>query len=265
MIAKANGSKCTDDFLFDGRIQIRQHRKGYRFSSDAILLVWFAASNKRRSPLAADLGCGCGVVGLGLLAASGVELVVGIDRQASLLDLAHENSALNNFETSFFPIRADIRGGCPAARAHRFDTVVANPPYWPVWNDRMPRSPERQTACHETHGSIDDWCSAASRLLSPRRGRGFFVYPARRLDALLLGFSRARLSATKIVCVHATPQTPAETVLVEVRPGKPSRVEILSPLLLADSNGRQTDRFKQILDGSFSQTISALEDKRCRP
>ncbi|MCW5198647.1 SAM-dependent methyltransferase, partial [Desulfobulbus sp. F3] len=52
----------TDDTLFNDRVICRQHRDGYRFSIDAVLLAHFCRPAARNMVL--DIGCGCGVISL---------------------------------------------------------------------------------------------------------------------------------------------------------------------------------------------------------
>ena len=52
----------TTDTFFNGRIQVRQNRAGYRFSIDAVLLAYQAAP--RSGDKVIDLGAGCGIISL---------------------------------------------------------------------------------------------------------------------------------------------------------------------------------------------------------
>jgi tRNA1Val (adenine37-N6)-methyltransferase len=52
----------TTDSFFDGRIRIKQHRCGYRFSIDAVILAHHA--DPKPGDRVVDLGTGCGIVPL---------------------------------------------------------------------------------------------------------------------------------------------------------------------------------------------------------
>ena len=69
----------TDDTLFNGRLVCRQHRNGYRFSLDAVLLAHFCQPASRDKVL--DLGCGCGVIGLVLCYRHPEVQVTGLELQ----------------------------------------------------------------------------------------------------------------------------------------------------------------------------------------
>ena len=55
-------SKFTYDSFFNGRIKIMQHKNGYRFSIDAVILADYAS--KRPAKRVLDLGTGCGIIPL---------------------------------------------------------------------------------------------------------------------------------------------------------------------------------------------------------
>ena len=79
--------QLTRDTVYGGRLVLFQPKNGYRFSIDSLLLTRFACDGTRVS-LSADLGAGCGVVGLGLLAAGQTCRVVAMEVQHSLAVLA---------------------------------------------------------------------------------------------------------------------------------------------------------------------------------
>jgi tRNA1(Val) A37 N6-methylase TrmN6 len=61
MLADAD---TTDDAVLNGRLMLRQPRRGHRFGHDAILLA--AATDARGEECACELGAGVGAAGLAL-------------------------------------------------------------------------------------------------------------------------------------------------------------------------------------------------------
>ncbi len=251
----------THDALYEGRLMIMQPRRGYRFSIDAYLLTWFACQG-RFAARSADFGAGCGVVGLGLLAAGLAQHVTAVEVQPDLAALATRNAELNELQSSYQVIASDVRGVTTELEHGSFDLIVANPPFWPVAHGRLPSDEERQVACHEILGSIDDWLGSAASLLNQRRGRLCIVFPARRLDDLLIGLQRGRLSGTRLCFVHGMAAKQAELVLVEGRFGNTGRLGVDPPIILKEKGGTDTPKVTDIVSGKFSQRLMDRPDRR---
>jgi len=248
------------DAVFAGRLILRQPARGYRFSVDSLILTWFAAG--RSSGACADLGCGVGVVGLGLLACRAVDRVVGVEIQPRLAELATRNAAINGLEGAFEVIEGDMAARHPLLPAGGFRTVVSNPPFWRADTGRLPADEERRIACHETASNLDVTIGAAARLLQREAGRLCVIFPARRLDDLAVSLRRAGMSPTFLIAVHPRDQAPAELVLVEARHGDGGRMAIGAPLFLKDLDGVDTPLAASITEGTFIDVLGSLPDRR---
>ena len=256
----------TLDAAFGGRLLLRQPRTGYRFNADAPLLVWFCctrdATPARR---AADLGAGCGVVALGLLAAGRARRAVAVEVQERLAELCAENAAANGLAARIDVVRADMRTAGDALERGRFDLVAVNPPYWRGGGGHLPIDAERRAACHELLIDLDGWVGVAAGLLSPRRGRLCAVFPARRLTELTEALARHSLGGAALRFVHPRPDADAELVLVEARPGRSRPVAIEPPLVLRGADNADTEAALGIYGGRFSSELAALPDRRPAP
>jgi tRNA1(Val) A37 N6-methylase TrmN6 len=253
----------TADALFGGRLLLRQPRVGYRFSADAPLLIWRACQAPDRAvPKAVDLGAGCGVIGLGLLLAEAAERVVAVEIQPRLAALCAKNAAENGLADRFEVIAGDMRIAHPALTPRSFDLVTTNPPFWTADSGHLPREEERRVACHEAKVDLDGWVGVAAGLLEPRRGRLCAVFPARRLQELLVALARVGLGAVSVVAVHPTPRAAAEVVLVEARRGADRPVALEPPLFLRDGRNCETEEARSVYDGAFSAQITRRPDRR---
>jgi tRNA1Val (adenine37-N6)-methyltransferase len=254
----------TEDALFDGRLLLRQSRDGYRFSADAPLLIWFSCTRTvSRSRCAVDLGAGCGVVALGLLAAERAERVVAVEAQDRLSALCESNAELNGFRSRLEIVSGDMRGDS-RLEGRLFDLIAINPPYWRANQGCLPEDPERRVACHEILVDLDGWVAVAARLLEPRRERLCAVFPARRVIDLLSSLSRNDLGATTVLAVHPRPDENAALVLVEARRGNGRPVALAPPLFLRDKDNAETKEARSIFSGEFSERLKALTDTRPR-
>jgi tRNA1Val (adenine37-N6)-methyltransferase len=250
------------DAIFEGRLLVHQPRRGYRFAVDAALLVWFAGADRPAARTCLDLGAGCGIVGLGLLAAGFAAELISVEIQPRLADLCARNASLNELADRTEVIGADALAANERLPSGGFDLVVANPPFWPVDKGRLPEDDERRIAGHEVALTLADWTARTAELLHPRRGRLCAVFPARRFDELLIALGRVGLSATRVSAVHPRAEEPAELVLLEARVGSPGRVAVLPALVLRGPDGEDTAASSEILSGRFSARLRARGDRR---
>ena len=179
-----------------------QPASGFRFSVDALLLASFARIKGARG---LDLGCGCGVVGLGLLLRHPERgfTMHGLDLNPDMVAAARSNAALLGFGERYTAELADLGdlGDVtdpavvpaeigPALAPESFDLVVSNPPYRRPGQGRDCPDPGKSLGRFESGAGLPDFTRAAGRLLR-NRGRAAFVFPAERLADLLLAL-RAR-------------------------------------------------------------------------
>jgi tRNA1Val (adenine37-N6)-methyltransferase len=166
----------------------RQPEKGYRFSQDSVLLARYAPQRARGR--VADLGAGCGVVGLEALAQGrlrGLDELILIEAGESFRSSLEDNA--QRFRKPQGPtitvLMADWRDLDPDDLGGPLDYALANPPYFPTGSSGTPRT-ERHRARHETLGDLGEFLDAAKRLLKPS-GRLAVCWPRARLDCLIAG------------------------------------------------------------------------------
>lgn len=95
----------TLDFIRD--IHICQHKKGYRFSVDALLVDAFVTMP--RAKCIADLCAGSGIIGLLLAKRYTSAHITLVELQKALVRLAERNVALNSLSGQVSVVHADIR------------------------------------------------------------------------------------------------------------------------------------------------------------
>lgn len=213
------------DVFLNGRLKLIQSRYGYRFSVDAFLLSSFATIKKGDTVV--DLGTGCGIIPLLLLASAPVNLAVGLEIQEELADQAARNAALNGFARRMKVIRGDLR--FPPLSPQCADVVLCNPPYRRARSGRPNPDPRKAIARHEILATPNHILAAGARLLRPR-GRLAVIYPSTRLVEVTAGMRRFNLEPKRIRMVHPHQEAPAKLALLEAWLGARPGVDILPPV-----------------------------------
>lgn len=221
--------ELTTDTLFAGRLSCRQHRDGYRFSVDAVLLAHFFTPRPDESIL--DLGCGCGVIPL-ILAYRWPSLSqTGLELQPQLVALARRNVADNGLSERIAIVEGDLRAVSSLFAPGQFQRVVCNPPFYRSEAARLNLDHERRLARHEVTADLAEVVAAAGWLLH-KGGRVDLVYPAERAAALLAGLREVGLEPKRLQVVHSSPGGPGKLVLVEALKGGGEELEILPPFFI---------------------------------
>ena len=212
-------------------------------STDSILLADFvkAAGAKR----GVDLGCASGILSLLLLWREPGLHMTGLELREDAAALARENMARNGLEARSRMLAGDIREHRSLFPSGSFDLAVSNPPYFPVGSGALSPDSARAAARGETDCTMEELCAAAAWLL--RTGGSFFlVHRPERLAELFCHMSAAGLEpkCLRLVC-HRAESAPS-LVLAEGRRGGKPGLTVEPPLVLTDSDGKETEELRQI-------------------
>jgi tRNA1Val (adenine37-N6)-methyltransferase len=242
--ATESSNRATSlDALFDGSLRFRQPVRGYRVNVDAILIAHFAAG--RRARLLADLGAGVGAIAIALHHLGDVARAILIEQDAWLLDLAVENAA--RVGLSVTPLELTLGSGrLPPRLVGTADLVVCNPPFFLPETLRPPKLARTLGA---RVGSLRPFVAAAARLVSGKRGRAIFAYPAQNLPLLLACAESEQLRPKRLRAVHANRESPARIVLVELRKANAGGLVIEPPLYEWEGERKPSTEMAKILRG----------------
>jgi tRNA1Val (adenine37-N6)-methyltransferase len=219
----------TLETLEEGKLQILQKKRGYRFSIDAILLSEFVRI--RKDGKAIDLGTGCGILPLLLSQTTKGRSFLGVEVQKTLADLAEKNVVLNHSQHRITILHQDYRTLPRIFPAGSFHVVVSNPPYRKCRSGRVNPSQEKAVARHEILGAIDDLVSVAAYLLLPK-GRLYLIFPASRAVDVIASLRRHTLEPKRIRFVYAYAEAGAKFILVESVKDSGVELKIMAPLIL---------------------------------
>ncbi len=232
----------TLDTFLNGKLQILQKKKGYRFSLDAILLNQFVRIRKNERVI--DLGTGCGILPLLLSYGTKAHSFVGVEIQKGLAECAQKNVGLNHLDGRISILRQDfskLKGTFPPGS---FDVVLSNPPYRSYRSGRINPSVEKAVARHEINGTLEDLIAIASYLL-PIKGRCYVIFPALRTVDLFVALREGKLEPKRLQFVHPRVEEEAKFILTESVKTSGVELKIMNPLILHESDSGETLTFDQ--------------------
>lgn len=222
----------TKDALLGGAMMLRQPAKGYRLTSDAVLLA--AMTPLRPQARVLELGVGYGQVSLCLLARVPDISVTGLELMPQSAQLARVNANLNQVADRLTIIEGDVA----TTRLSGFDVVVSNPPYRLAASHTASDDPIKAAATIE-RVPLAMWCQAAAQALTQGQGSGsqaIFIHDARRQADLVSGMQAAGLADVTVLPLVSKPGQEAKRIIARARCGAPS-VRVLDGLVLHQADG----------------------------
>ena len=216
------------------KLTLIQKKDGLTFGTDAFLLAAFMKQQKYAR--AAELGAGTGIISLLCASREKFARIYALEIQKDFYDITCRNVEYNGYTDRVTPIHSDIRDIKASAVEGELDVVFTNPPFMTVDSGKRNESDRKYIARHEVCGGIEDFCSAAYRLLK-HGGRFYCVWRPDRLSSLMAAMKANRLEPKLMTFVHGDSETGASMVLVSATKGGAEGMKLLPPLLLHESGG----------------------------
>ncbi|MDQ7032762.1 MAG: methyltransferase [Desulfonauticus sp.] len=221
---------------------------GFRFAIDSLLLSCFARPKKKWSIL--DLGCGCGVVGLGMLLKNPkLNLqIIGLEKQIVMAQLARQNALKLNLNDSYKVIVGDVaRIKKLFQKGEIFHQIVLNPPYRRPKTGKISPILLKTRAKFEQETSLDLFIQGAKFGLK-NKGELIISYLSENLTYLLTILKKHNFEPKEILFIHPRYNQKSKIFLVKsLKNGNPG-LTILPPLIIYQSDKKNvyTAQVKQI-------------------
>ncbi len=236
--------ETTDDVL-GGRLSFKQHRKGYRFGLDAVLLAT-DLPELPDSPTIADFGAGQGAVTCVIAHNRPAAHLISVERQPGLFGLLRQNIDANGFTPRIETLCVDLRDKA-ALPPHEADLVVMNPPYYAANSGLMSSNTERAEAHYELHGGLSDFVAAAQYVAKPG-GLFKLVLPPERLTELMGEIDASDFAMRSLRFFHSHLDEPAYLVECVAKRGGRFELEVRPPLVVYADNGEYGAEVKARLE-----------------
>lgn len=238
----------SDDFL-GGRLNLLQPVNGFRAGIDTVLLA--AAVNPTASTIL-ELGTGAGIAACCVLADLPETRMDLVEQNETMLELARHNLRNNGFADRARLIHLDLtvkgsqRSAAGMGRDH-YDSVIANPPFFPLGAAVPAPNGPRATARHMPPGDLEKWIRTATASVRPG-GEVIFIHTTQSLPALLKEFS-GRFGAITILPLVSRPGEAANRLLIRGIKGSRAPLCLLSALVLHE---KQSGAFQELPRAIFA-------------
>ncbi len=227
-----------DDFL-GGKIKLKQLKDGYRATSDAVMLAASVSEIKNGSTVL-DVGSGTGAVSLCLAARFDNCDIKGIELQDENLQIANENSQLNNFSDRVQFYQGNIFGKNIFSK-ESFDIVISNPPFMDK-NDYASPNDARDLTRREA--DLQGWIEFCVKRVKDY-GKLFLITKPDKLDEILQSISK-KIGEIKIYPIYSKSNISAKKIIVAGVKSSRAKLEIMPAIVLHNDDGQPTMVAKKI-------------------
>lgn len=237
------------DGLPSQQVNVIQNPDMFSYSLDAVLLAHFAKPNKKGRGVTVDLGAGTGAVGL-FYAKKITGRVMLVEIQADLAKMAERSVKLNQLDDRVSVIHSDMQEVFDQIKPGSVDTVLCNPPYFPVKETTKQNQDEHyQIARHEVAIDLPKLAQTANKLLK-NKGKFFMVHRPERLADIFAALTARGLEVKHIQFVYGKADREANMVLVEaIKQGRAGGVCVLPPIVAYTATNDYTKQVEEILYG----------------
>lgn len=232
-------SKTTDDTILNGKIFLRQPKKGYRVAIDPIILSSFIRPKNDQKII--DVGCGAGAISLIIKRRNNFAKITSVDIDEKMCELCRYNSRKNSLELDVKNI--DLKN---MSNEILYDHIVTNPPFFTEKSSRI--SETKRLANFETL-ELSKWISCCFSKLK-NRGTFSIIHSASRIADILCALE-GRAGAITITPIFAKAGENAIRVVVQCIKGNRSATKISCGLIVHKDDGRFSEEMEHILNGEI--------------
>lgn len=238
-----NSNERLDDLERNG-YRLIQNPEVFCFGIDAVLLAHFAQVKKSTDTIL-DIGTGTGVIPLLMHATYQKGHYIGIDIQASMVEMARRSVKFNGVEDSVKIENVDIKEYDQFFKAGQFSLITCNPPYMKNVAGLKNEDDSITIARHEVACTLEDIIKASSKMLKDK-GKLCMIHRPHRLVDIIMTMKQYKLEPKVMRMVYPKVSKAPTMVLIEgVKNGGPE-LRVQKPLIVYNEDGTYTDEIYEI-------------------
>ena len=226
-----------------GGLRLIQKKNAFRFGMDTVLLADFA--DVRPTDVAADLGCGNGILPLLLIGRGKSSRIYAFDLMREAAELAERNAALNGLEDRMTVVHADAADAAAHIGKCSVDAVVCNPPYGHPDASLASGNKQKAAARTQEEDTLHRFFKGAYEILKGK-GKLSLVYPASQMLHVMKALQAHHLEPKRFRMVYPRADRAANLVLIEAMKDAKPMLHPQPPLVIYRENGDLTDELKSV-------------------
>ena len=230
-----------EDLQLDS-LQILQNKKGYRFTSDAVILANFVSAKK--SDLICEFGSGSGIISILIAHKENPKHIYAFDIQQQVVSRAQASVQKNNLQEKITFICDDLKN----AKAHlseKMDIVVCNPPYQKFSSGLVSQNEEVAISKSEVQTDLETIIKTAVSILK-ENGKFYLCMEPSRLAECIYKLKKCFLEPKKMFFSQANISSKPSCVFLEcVKNGK-EELKVLQPLITHNDKGDYVAIIKEL-------------------
>jgi tRNA1(Val) A37 N6-methylase TrmN6 len=209
-------------------VTLFQPESGYCFNSDSIFLYDFISQLQPKGEVL-DVGAGCGV--LGLLVARDFPKVrlSAVEKQNVFVRYAKKNAEENKIEYNL--IEGDF---LDLGNEKKYDYIISNPPFY---HDGVQKSDDEMlfNARYNVNLPLGAFFKKVSQILKPN-SHFVFCYDPTQFGLICAQLEKVKMRVVDVRFVHPKRTKKASLVMLHVRNGSKSLMNVQPPLIAFEEN-----------------------------
>ena len=229
-----------DDLEYND-LKLIQNIKGYKFSTDSVILANFG--HARPNDVYVDLCSGSGVVAILFSCKNNLKKAYALELQPQLADMAKRSIEYNDLKEKIEVVNDDLSNLDKIFGCEKVDVITVNPPYNEVGETSV--TDEIAIATHELKTNLETIAKMSAKALK-FGGKFYMVHRADRLASIIYELKKYKLEPKVLRVVYPKANKEPNLILVEAKKGAKSGLKIMQPLILNNEDGTESEELKRI-------------------